>query len=119
MQPNQTYKRVYVAGPYTKGDVAVNVRDAVLAADFLFTLGCMPYVPHLSHFWHLVRPRPYEDWLRLDIEWLEVCDALVRLPGESSGADGEIKRAVQLGIPVFYSLGEFRKALDASMGVHP
>ena len=33
--------RVYVAGPYTKGDVAVNVRTAILAA--LLGLGIVAF----------------------------------------------------------------------------
>lgn len=98
--------RVYVAGPYTKGDVAVNVRGAILAASELYDAGLMPYVPHLSHYWHTVAPRPYGDWLRLDMEWLRVCDVLLRLPGESSGADKEVCEAVRLGIPCFEHLGE-------------
>lgn len=34
--------RVYVAGPYTKGDVCENVASAVRAADRLFELGYYP-----------------------------------------------------------------------------
>lgn len=93
--------RVYVAGPYTKGDVAVNVREAILAGGRIYDAGMVPFVPHLTHFWHTVAPRPYEDWLRLDMEWLRVCDALLRLPGDSSGADKEVAEAVRLGLPCF------------------
>ncbi len=95
---------IYVAGPYTKGDVAVNVRNALQAAEKLVALGCWPYVPHLSHFWHMVFPHPYEFWLELDRKWLRKCDALLRLPGESSGADNEVALAESIGIPVFYSI---------------
>lgn len=42
--------RVYVAGPYTNGDVAVNVRTAYEAADRLADLGFAPFVPHSTHF---------------------------------------------------------------------
>lgn len=96
-------KRVYVAGPYTKGDVAVNVRKAIEAADLLLAFGYAPFLPHLTHFWHLVCPRPYEHWIKLDAAWVEVCDALYRLPGESEGADDEVEQARNLEIPVFYS----------------
>lgn len=99
--------RVYVAGPYTKGDVVVNVRNAVLAGDELFEAGHTPYVPHLTHLWHTIRPRPWEDWLRLDLQWIEQCDALVRLAGESAGADCEVAHAVKLGIPVWYDVASF------------
>lgn len=97
-------KRIYVAGPYSQGDVVINVRQAVIAADMLRNAGFTPFVPHLSHLWHTISPRPYEDWLAMDLEWLEVCDALLRLPGESKGADMEVVRAMTLEIPVFYDM---------------
>lgn len=99
--------RVYVAGPYTKGDVVENVRAAVLAGDQIFGAGHTPYVPHLTHLWHTIRPRPWEDWLRLDLEWVDVCDALIRLPGASKGADMEVAHAERRGIPVYFGTAEF------------
>lgn len=104
--------RVYVAGPYTKGDVAVNVRAAFAAANQLADLGYAPFVPHGTHFWHMIFPRPYEFWLDLDNQFLPCCDALLRIPGESSGADKEAALAISLGIPVFETIA----ALTASMG---
>lgn len=35
---------------------------------------------------------------------LERCDAILRLPGESKGADEDVRRAMARGIPVYYSL---------------
>ncbi len=93
--------RVYVAGPYTKGDVAVNVRNAILVANDLLEMGHVPFCPHLSHFWHLVTPRPYEEWLAIDIEWLRQCEAVYRMDGESSGADLEVADAQGLRIPIY------------------
>src|ERR1700756_4979544 len=93
--------RVYVAGPYTKGDVAVNVRNAYEAANRLADLGFAPFVPHATHFWHMLFPRPYEFWLDLDNQFLPFCEAVLRLPGESSGADKEVQLARKLTIPVF------------------
>ena len=98
--------RVFVSGPYTKGDVAANVRAAIEAAAQLTDTGYIVYLPHLTHFWHLVSPRPYEDWIKLDLAWLKLCDAVVRLPGESPGADREETEADTLGIPV-YDWSEF------------
>lgn len=72
----------------------------------MWELGFVPMCPHWSHFQHTFRPRPYADWLAFDLEWLPCCDAVLRLPGESSGADGEVARAVELGIPVFGSVAE-------------
>lgn len=93
--------KIYVAGPYTKGDVVVNVRNAIFAADTLFASGHTPYVPHLTHLWHTVCPHPWNDWLRLDLAWLAQCDAVLRLPGESDGADIEIAEAERLKIRVY------------------
>ena len=94
-------RRIYIAGPYTHGDVAVNVRNALDAASRLLDAGFAPYVPHLMHFLHMIHPHLYEDWIALDLEWLAVCDGLVRLYGTSPGADREVAEARRLGIPVF------------------
>ena len=95
-----TSKRVYVSGPYTKGDVAQNVRIATEVADRLIKAGHFPYLPHLTHFWHLLFPGPYEQWMALDLEWLKVSEYIVRIPGESKGADIEIEKAAEWGIPL-------------------
>ena len=97
---------VYIASPYTKGDVAVNVRESLLVADKLAELGYLPYPPLLSHFWHLLSPHPYEFWTELDLDWVLRCDCVLRLPGESSGADRECGYAERHLIPVFYSIEE-------------
>lgn len=96
--------RVYIAGPYTKGDVVLNVRRAVEAADQVLKAGHAPYCPHLTHFWHYLCPGSWEQWLALDKEWVKVCEALIRLDGDSVGADREAALARSLGIPVFDSV---------------
>jgi hypothetical protein len=98
--------KVYVAGPYSKGDVAVNVRDAIAAGDQLLGLGYVPYIPHFTHFWHMLFPKPYERWLEYDNHWIPCCDVLLRLPGDSGGADKEVALAQSLGKPIVYSIGE-------------
>ena len=103
-------EKIYVAGPYTKGDVAINVHNAIKTANDLANLGFAPFVPHFTHFWHMLFPHPYEFWCKQDMEWLERCDAIVRLPGESSGADAEVERARELGLPVYLGLDVFLAA---------
>ncbi len=49
-------KYIYIAGPYTLGDVAVNVRNAMMAGLDLMNMGFIPFVPHLSHWLHLLVP---------------------------------------------------------------
>jgi hypothetical protein len=102
--------KVYIAGPYTKGDVALNVRAAIEAGDAVLKAGHLPFIPHLTHFWHLVCPGPYEQWIDMDLGWLPACDVLIRLPGESSGSDGEVAAAKKIGMRVYYGLDEFLRA---------
>ena len=101
--------KVYIASPYTKGDIAVNVKTQMDNADMLIDFGFAPFVPLYSHFQHMAHPRPYEDWTKLDNEWVRVCDCVLRLPGESCGADKEVELAKSLNIPVFYSIVEIIK----------
>ena len=96
--------KIYIAGPYSRGDTAVNVRNAILAGESVRALGHTPFIPHLTHFWHLISPHEYRYWMELDFEWLRECDAMLRLPGESSGADEEESIAREIGIPVYYSI---------------
>lgn len=103
------YIKVYIASPYTKGDVAINVKRQLDCFDDLMTLGFAPFAPLYSHFQHMAHPRPYQDWIEMDKVWVEACDCLLRLDGESSGADGEVKLALELGKPVFYSIKELHK----------
>jgi hypothetical protein len=110
--------RVYVAGPYTKGDVAVNVKRAMDMALELLDGGYAPYCPHLTHFLHIHYPHAYDEWLALDLEWLECCEAVVRLPGESAGADREVARAIELGLPVFSGYADL-SAWRAESGRRP
>ena len=97
---------VYIASPYTKGDVAENVRRSILFAEQLRDFGYLPYCPLWTHFWHFLSPHPYEYWTKMDLEWLHKCDCLVRIGGESYGADNEVRYMHDLGKPVYYSIQE-------------
>jgi hypothetical protein len=103
--------RVYIAGPITLGDRTLNLRAAILAADEVLRAGHLPFIPHLNDLWHLVCPHPAEDWYEWDNHWLSVCNVLVRLPGESVGADNEVALAKSLGIMVC-RLEEFLQYFD-------
>lgn len=97
---------VYIASPYTKGDVAINVKTQLDCVNKLMDLGFAPFAPLYSHFQHMAHPRPYEDWMKVDFEWVLRCDCLLRLPGESSGADREVKLAQENNKKVFFSINE-------------
>ena len=99
-------KRVYIASPYTIGDVAINVKKQIDAASELIDLGFAPFWPVHSHFLHMVYPKDYERWMEIDFEWIKSCDCLLRLKGESKGADREVKIAREINIPVMYSVNE-------------
>jgi hypothetical protein len=101
--------KIYIAGPYSKGDTAQNVRDAIYAGNYVAHLGHTVFIPHLTHFWHLVLPNDYEFWMAQDDAWLRVCDAVLRLEGESSGADREVMVAESLGLPIYYSVFDVPK----------
>ena len=108
--------RVYVASPYTVGDRNENVRRNLACADWLMDLGCAPYAPLLTHFQDLATPRPPDDWLSLDLAWLAKADVLIRLPGESNGADIEVKFCAEHDIPVVYGEAAFIEWLGRHYG---
>lgn len=100
--------RVFMSGPYSSSPAA-NTDAAIAVAELLHSLGFVPFIPHLSHFWNERYPHPYADWLAYDLHWLRMCDAVFRMPGDSSGADGEVAEARRIGIPVFTDIDELRK----------
>lgn len=66
--------------------------------------GLDPFVPGL---WAMARSESehiltYEKWMAYDLRWVEKCDAVLRIPGHSPGADREVAHAEKLGIPVFF-----------------
>lgn len=107
-------KLIYVSGPYTNGDQALNVYNAVRAALDIIKWGHAPYVPHLSHFIHCMSPQPYETWMRVDLAWVQVCQALVRLPGLSPGGDREVIHAIDHGVDVCYGMEDLYKWLTTT-----
>lgn len=93
---------VYIASPYTSPDPVENTHKATVVGTRLVDAGIVtPFLPLLSMLWHAITPRPVEWWYAYDLEILARCDALLRLPGPSVGADKEVAEAQRLGIPVF------------------
>ena len=92
---------LYVAGPYTNPDPIVNTHRAAKFATAVWDEGhWVPLVPHLSLLWHMITPRPVDHWYDLDIHQMSHCQAIVRLPGPSTGADRELAVANELGLQV-------------------
>ena len=105
---------IYLSAPYTKGDVAINVYRVIKCADKLLDMGYIPFIPHLTHFWHIVSPKSWDTWLEIDKAMIPRCDAVLRLDGDSLGADVEVELAKELSIPVFYSLESLDGGRDES-----
>ncbi|MDE2099712.1 MAG: AAA family ATPase [Patescibacteria group bacterium] len=91
---------VYVSGPFSS-DPEAGTNAAIDAAEQLARAGYEPFIPHLTREWDRRHPHPYEFWMDRDLAQLARCDALVRLPGHSPGADREVAWAHAHGIPVY------------------
>lgn len=103
----QNGKLVYVAGPYTEGLWEENIRTVIDAGDRIMQAGHTPFIPHtMTTLWALVEPKTKDEWLAIDLDILKRCDCLVRIDGDSEGADAEVEFARENNISV-YSLPEF------------
>lgn len=92
---------IYVAGPIT-GDPHGCVRNAVATFEPLRAWGAVPFFPQLSVLHEMIAPQDYETWMAYDFDVIRRCDALLRLPGESAGADREVEHADRLHLAVFH-----------------
>ena len=97
-------KRIYIAGPMSQGDRIHNLAQAMRAFRELIEAGFAPLCPQLTFFAEPFINQSHEVWLNIDMPWVAISDALLRLPGASSGADQETKTAMSLRIPVFDSI---------------
>lgn len=94
--------RVYIAGPVTtSGTQADNLHRAAQAAQALIKAGHYPFVPNLYFLLEVVGTIDRQAMMEQCKVWLLQCDAMVRLPGPSHGADQEESWAYEAGIPVF------------------
>lgn len=122
-------KRIYIAGPISKGPLVANVNQATEAFVTLAKAGFAPFCPHWSVYakpcerfddtanWIFddakcravgtIEGNPlmtHADWMGIDLAWIRVSDAVLRLPGESTGSDLEVQEAYKYGIPVFHHI---------------
>ena len=114
--PDLNASRVYLAGPLLLEASAINIRNVLTVADRLLLDGHIPHIPHLTWFWHLVKPHNSDVWLEYDLHWLSLCDVLFHLPGQSAGTQVELKYANEHNIPVFNEyeqLSEWLKTFGA------
>jgi len=103
---SQRRLRVYISGPITKGDRVVNFAQACKAQQRLILHGFAPLNPMLTMMHPAAWSISHDDWIAVDLPWVEAADAVLRLPGKSSGADQECSCAMECAIPIFRTIAE-------------
>ena len=106
--------QIYIAGPVTTGDRVENIRAACVAADTIVELGGEPVVPHDTLIREMVTPHNYDYWMDRCLFMVSRCDGLLRLDGNSYGADLEVDDSYANGIPVFYEMGHLHEWIEAN-----
>lgn len=97
--------RVYIAGPISS-DPEKNLEIALDVTNQVIDKGHNPYMPNYNYYLEQKKSRDYELWMKLDDEWLRQCDAIYRIPGESPGADREMKVAKEIGLLIISQLDD-------------
>ena len=104
---------IYVAGPLSNNETWShttqwqNMLNAIEAGAELKEKGHYPFVPHYSYMMtNMGHHFTYGDWLEEDFVWIEKCEALYRMEGDSAGADLELKHARNLGKIIFLGMEE-------------
>ena len=111
---------ILIAGPYRSGTnddptrIRQNLDNLEAMALPLFKKGHTPMIGEwvaLPLMKLAGSKRPGDDvWNEIQYpvahRLLEKCDAVLRIPGTSTGADNDVKIAKEKGIPVYYDLSE-------------
>ena len=111
--------RVYVAGPYSADNVMQvleNMRAGIRASTEVLLAGFAPFCPWLDYQYKFAVQGAEEltinDFYQYSLSWLRVSEAMLILDGwqKSKGTLHEIEVAKELGIPIFESLSELKRA---------
>lgn len=111
---------ILIAGPYRSGTnddpnlMEQNLRRLEEVALPLFRAGHLPMIGEWAALplMRIAGSQKPGDPAYLEIAYpiakrmLEKCDAVLRLPGESKGADQDVRIATELGLKVYYNLEE-------------
>ena len=108
---------ILIAGPYrsgTDGDPAAIARNLERLEEAAAPLHRLGHVPMIGEWVALPTLRGLSDAeaAETDVMYdtaarlLQHCDAVLRLPGESSGADTDVRIARERGLPVYHSIDE-------------
>jgi hypothetical protein len=94
---------VYISGPITHGDRNRHVFNGFDAMRKLIDAGFAPINPIATacHPFAWEPGYPHSVWMEIDLPLVALSHAVLRLPGESTGATRECLYAKHLGIPVF------------------
>jgi hypothetical protein len=109
---------ILIAGPYRSGTnddptrMAANLKHLESVSYDLFRAGHLPMIGEwvALPIWRVAGGSTVGDALYEEIlhptahRLLERCDAVLRLPGASQGADNDVKIATEHGLPVYHSL---------------
>ncbi|CAN7538618.1 DUF4406 domain-containing protein [Ensifer adhaerens] len=109
---------ILIAGPYRSGTgddpakMAANLKRLEEPSYALFKAGHVPMIGEWVALpvWHAAGGARIGDDLYEEIfhpvagRLLALCEAVLRLPGDSKGADNDVRIARERGIPVYYRL---------------
>lgn len=123
---------IYIAAPYQGMDthdyqsyfsIHTNIARAHEVSITLARLGFGFFCPH-THSAHneVIAPDiPAAYWYELDLHFLDACDAVLVLPGESRGVQEELRYAERQGIPIYESIEALCAAfpLPGAQPCHP
>jgi len=112
-------KVIYIAGPFRGPNswaIENNIRRAEALALEVWELGAAAICPHANTRFYQ-GAAPDTQWLKGDLAILDKCDAVMCTLDwtRSVGARGEVDRARELGIPVFYKLEDLEDWLHANL----
>lgn len=106
--------RVYVAGAYSAPDVIAvraNMRRGLRLSVEVLQAGMAPFAPWLDFEFGLIADIQLQEYYDYSMAWLESAQAVLVCPigaAQSKGTQAEIKRACELGIPVFWTLADLQ-----------
>lgn len=109
---------VYLSGPISNGgtatpeQIADNVRASLGTHVELMRAGFAVINPILTAYVDEMHDIPWNTWITADLAILARCDAVLRLPGPSVGADQECAFAREKWIPVFVSIDDLVRYRD-------
>lgn len=104
-------RKIYIAGPISNGGKSKDPRSvykAVIESEKYYLAavrnGWTPLLPHFSYYAWIHDEEDegihWDRWMELDLDWIDSCYCLVRIPGESKGADAEVRYAKKKNIRV-------------------